>query len=124
MVFGTNEENLPNKFNILDFIGHINEHLPNLKFERVVLSCENMQLTELEWFMKRTGALVIQKVEIMSVPDMATFENLLLNQNQLQELTLIIPQIAKLFDDPPLYTTDEETNEQVCIEFTKIKLPA
>ena len=76
MVFGTNEENLPNKFNISDFISHINEHLPNLKFERVVLSYENMQLTELEWFMKRTGALVIQKVEIMSVPDMTTFENL------------------------------------------------
>ena len=51
----------------------------------------------------------------MSVPDIATFETLQLNQNQLQEITLIMPQIAKLFEDPPLYTIDEETNEQVCV---------
>ena len=112
MVFCTNEEVLPLKFSIEDFISKIDKHLPLLKFENVALSCEKLDWYSVNWFMKRTQSLVIQRVQIKPFLDMCQYEDLNINDNSIQELTLIMPQIDKLFEIPSE------------IEYTKIKLPS
>ena len=91
MVFGTNEDISPLQFSIDDFIINFNEHLPLIKFERVVLACEKLDWYSIDWCMKRTESLVIQRVSIKPLLDISDYEELNLNDNSLQTLTLIMP---------------------------------
>ena len=76
-------------FRVAEMIAYLDEHLPNMRFERVAFSCPEISLDQLNWFWKRSGAISISRTKVLPAESLAKLEEMQLNQNQVKELTLI-----------------------------------